>query len=266
MKTDMRKYFTFLGLTLILSVPFYILGAVLPVSGLPFELPISFLMIFVPFILSLIYAWRINGKHGILAIFEGIFDAKKTKIWIVSICAACMPITLLLTYFFMKFAALPIPLDYVLPYWDIPMMIVLYFLGAIPEEFGWTYTLTGPFSEKYGPEKAGVIIGGVWAIWHIIPWSWAHSGSWILGMVFLNILMRIIMVYFYIYGGRSLFLSIIFHTTINVSFGLFPVNGSYVNTWIVCAWMALIGFSIKFIMTRHQISKSKFGNLTSKST
>ena len=56
-----KKYFVFLILTLLLSIPFYVWGALFPVEGLPFGLPISFLMIFVPFLLSLIFAWKENG-------------------------------------------------------------------------------------------------------------------------------------------------------------------------------------------------------------
>jgi hypothetical protein len=47
MTTGIAKYYVFLLLTCLLSIPFYIGGAISPVSGLPFGLPISFLMIFV---------------------------------------------------------------------------------------------------------------------------------------------------------------------------------------------------------------------------
>lgn len=65
MKKSNMKYFMFLLLTLILSVPFYIWGAFFPVKGLPFGLPISFLMIFIPFFLSLIYAWKEKGAKEV---------------------------------------------------------------------------------------------------------------------------------------------------------------------------------------------------------
>ena len=229
----------FLVLTLVLSLPFYVWGVISPVSGLPFDLPISFLMIFVPFFISLTYAWQEHHVKGIRAIFAGVIDARKAKPITVLIGLFCMPVVLFATYFSMKFASLPLPEKYALPYAHIPIMFALYFLGAIPEEFGWTYTLTGSMAEKFGKIGAGIIIGSVWAIWHVIPWSWAYSWSLIIGMCVASILMRIVMVYLFVNGGKSLFVAILFHAMINASFGLFPINGSYVNTWIVSFWMVI---------------------------
>ena len=62
-----KKYFVFLILTLVLSIPFYVWGALFPVEGLPFGLPISFLMIFVPFLLSLTQLSQLKiGKYALI--------------------------------------------------------------------------------------------------------------------------------------------------------------------------------------------------------
>jgi len=226
-----REYL-FLILTLVFSIPFYIWGALSPVSGLPFGLPISFLMIFVPMLISLIYAWNQNRLNSVNEIFISIIRIKKRDILTIIVSFIFMPIVLLLTFYIQKLVNISLPDIYKIEIANIPIMLLLYFLGAIPEEIGWTYTITKPLVKKHGIVLTGTIIGSVWAIWHVVPWSWTHSISWILGMFILNILMRIVMIYLYINGNRVLLSSIIFHTMINVSFGLFPINGSYVNTWI----------------------------------
>ena len=243
-----KREYIFLILTLVLSIPFYVWGAIFPVSGLPFGLPISFLMIFVPFFISLIYAWQEHQSKGIRAIFGSIIDARKAKSIALLIGFCCIPVVLFVSYLSMKFLSLSLPIDYSLPYSQIPIMLVLYFLGAIPEEFGWTYTLTGSMAEKLGKVRTGIIIGIVWAIWHVIPWSWAHSWSWIIGMCLASVLMRIVMVYLFVNGGKSLFVAILFHTMINVCFGLFPINGTYVNTWIVSIWMAIAAAAVVLLV------------------
>lgn len=250
----MKKYFIFLVLTLVLSIPFYIWGAFFPVKGLPFGLPISFLMIFVPFLLSLVYAWNKNGKNEILLLFKSIFDIKRADSWAVVFSAASMPLAAMLTYFTMKLLSFPLPAEVVISYKEIPLMLVLYFLGAIPEEFGWTYTLTGPLANAYGPVKTGVIIGAIWALWHVIPWSWAHPVWWITGMCVLNILIRTAMVYAYVFGGKSLFTGLIFHTMINVSMGLFPNGGSHMNTWLFSIWMAVILLVLIYLIKKKSIA------------
>ncbi len=123
-------------------------------------------------------------------------------------------------------------------------MTILYFFGAIPEELGWTATLSAPLAKKFGPVLAGIMIGGVWGLWHIIPWSWAHPTGWIIGMCLLNILMRIVMVYIYTNGHESLFTGLVFHTMINVSFGIFPNSGSHTNPWHVSVWLVVIFLSM----------------------
>ncbi|WP_446898388.1 CPBP family glutamic-type intramembrane protease [Clostridium sp. LBM24168] len=244
------KYFMFLMITLILSVPFYIWGAFFPVKGLPFGLPISFLMIMVPFFLSLIYAWKENGIERIIFLFKSIFDINRASRWWIIFCLACMPLVAVLTYSTMRVFSFSLPAEIVFPYREIPLMIALYFLGAIPEEFGWTATLTEPLTKKYGPIKAGIIIGGVWAVWHIIPWSWAHPAGWIIGMCILNVFMRTAMIYAYMYGGKSLFTGLAFHTMINVATCIFPNYGSHVNTWLFSAWMAVVLLMVIWFVKR----------------
>jgi hypothetical protein len=77
----------------------------------------------------------------------------------------------MLSFFLMKAVSLPLPAEVVFPVEQIPLMLALYFLGAIPEEFGWTMTVTSPMTKALGPIQAGMIIGGVWALWHVIPWG-----------------------------------------------------------------------------------------------
>mgnify|MGYP007097596896 CR=1 FL=1 len=234
------KYYLFLLLTLLLSVPFYIWGAVSPVAGLPFGLPISFLMIFVPCVLSIAYAWAEKRSPGVDHLFKSILDLTKAKAWAAVFCLLCMPAALALSYFTMLLISAPLPPDIVIPLRDVPAMVLLYFLGAIPEEFGWTMTLTEPLAVRHGPVRAGALIGLVWALWHVIPWSWTHDFGWISGMILLNVLMRIGMVIAFTQGGASLFYALVFHAMINVSMGVFPNYGSHTNPWIISLWVFVV--------------------------
>lgn len=94
-------------------------------------------------------------------------------------CLGRMPAVAALSYFTMSFFRFSLPAETVIPYREIPLMLVLYFLGAMPEEFGWTSTLTEPLAKAYGPMKAGVMIGLVWSAWHVVPLSRAHPAGWI---------------------------------------------------------------------------------------
>lgn len=249
------KYYLFLLLTLLLSVPFYIWGAVSPVIGLPFGLPISFLMIFVPFVLSIAYAWTEKGSPGVAHLFKSIFDLNKAKAWAAVFCLICMPAALVLSFFTMPLFSAPLPQDIVVPLRDVPVMLLLYFLGAIPEEFGWTMTLTEPLTIRHGTVRAGALIGLVWALWHVIPWSWGHDFGWISGMILLSVLMRIGMVFAFTQGGASLFYALLFHTMINVSMGVFPNYGSHTNPWIISLWF-LVFLAVTLYFQRQERIRS----------
>jgi membrane protease YdiL (CAAX protease family) len=260
MTTGISKYYVFLFLALLLSIPFYIWGALSPVSGLPFGLPISFLMIFVPFLLALVFAWREDGTAGIIFLFTSILDLRKAKPWAALFSIFCMPLALLLSFFTMQVLSIPLPAKITIPVREIPAMLILYFLGAIPEEFGWTLTLSEPLTKAHGPIKAGLMIGAVWALWHVIPWSWAHPTGWILGMFLLNLVIRIGMVTAFIYGGKSLFFAILFHAMINVSMGLFPNSGSHTNTWIITVWVGgIFGLTLLYLRGKRRGSPFQVG-------
>jgi uncharacterized protein len=138
---------------------------------------------------------------------------------ILIIALATMPLALVLTYCLQMTFTQQLPYGYSLPIQEIPFMILGYFIGAIPEEIGWSTTLTNPLAQKHRVIFAGLIIGSVWALWHIIPWSWTHSTRWIGGMVLLNIMMRILMTYLFIKSRGSLLCAVLFHAMINTSFG-----------------------------------------------
>lgn len=234
------RYLLFLGAIPVLSVPFYYWGYAHPVAGLPFGLPISFLMILVPFTLALIVTWKSNGAAGVTALFKRILDFQNVRLWPLVFTILGLPAITCVSYWVLR-AVSVIPVPVLFPYNQIPLMVVLYFLGAIPEEVAWTLTLTEPLTKSYGPIGAGILIGGVWAIWHVIPWSWTHTLTWILGYALLDILMRTGMVHAYLHGGKSLFLALVLHMQINVCT---TFVGPLFNPWLVAIGMLIIDLVI----------------------
>lgn len=121
MNDKLIKYYLFLILTLILSVPFYVLGVFFPVKGLPFGLPISFLMIFVTFGLALYYAWQENQSVGIKKLFLSIFDAKKAERWSLIFSILCIPAVSSLAFLTQKFFDIGLPQRVMIPFSEIPL-------------------------------------------------------------------------------------------------------------------------------------------------
>ena len=68
-------------------------------------------------------------------------------------------------------------------------IIALFFIAALGEEVGWTGYALDPPQEKFGSILAAIILGLVWAVWHVLPLAQAHRAPyfiawWTLGTVY----------------------------------------------------------------------------------
>ena len=92
----------------------------------------------------------------------------------------------------------------------------------------------------------------------LVPGSsswWQHSQGdaiWVAGHALATVIMRMVMGWIYAFGGRSLFLAVVFHAMINTSLRLFPNDGSHYDppvTAAVLAGMAVL-MAVSLMITR----------------
>jgi|GEM_PF-2369365 len=87
---------------------------------------------------------------------------------------------MLLAFGLMRWLQMPTPKQN-MSLLDAVLLFLLFFIGAIGEEVGWTGYVTDPLQNRFGALKAALIIGTVWAVWHIIPFIQAYrTPIWIL--------------------------------------------------------------------------------------
>ena len=234
--------FRFFGWVLLLSAPFYIWGVFWPVRGLPFGLPATVVMVVAPAIVATALTRREQGAEGARELWRRIGDVGSipSASWFLT-ALVFMPAASLFGYFMMRLFDLSLPAAVSVSLTQAPVLFAVYFFGAIFEEIGWTGYATGPLQEQYGILSAGLMIGAVWALWHVTPWwlGQGHALSWVTWQALATTSMRIVMGWIYAYGGRSLLLSIVFHAMINVSYSLFPNEGSHYDPFILAAVLAI---------------------------
>jgi membrane protease YdiL (CAAX protease family) len=74
---------------------------------------------------------------------------------------------------------------------------------------------------------AALIIGVVWAVWHIVPRVQANRApAWIEWWCLGTVSSRVIYVWIYNNTGRSVFSAILYHDIDNVAWLTFPIGGS----------------------------------------
>jgi len=77
-------------------------------------------------------------------------------------------------------------------------------------------------------KHTALVLGVIWAVYHYVPLAEEHrSLDWIAWWSVGTIANRVTLVWLYNNTNRSVFAAALFHMTINVTWQLFPVNGSY---------------------------------------
>lgn len=144
---------------------------------------------------------------------------------------------------------------------EISIFFILYFIGAMGEEIGWSGFATEPLQNKFGTLKASVILGSVWAIWHIVPYiQMSKTATWILLQCLSTVLLRVIMFWIFNNTGKSVFAMILFHTTINLSPYLIPNNGVNFEPIVLLLALLLLTVLISYLWGTKTFANYKFKN------
>lgn len=240
--THKKSPLTFFLLVFGLSIPFWILAAI---AGdlkhiLPAKLPISALMTFCPLIAATILVYKERKINGVKELLKLSFDFKKIKNpkWYIPI-VFLIPVMVSLAYGYRNMTG-AIVLEPQSTLLSISGLFVMFFIGAIGEELGWSGYITEPLQNRYGALIASIVLGFVWALWHIIPYCQMHQiADWILWQCIATVCLRIIMVWLFDNTGKSVFAMVVFHTMINLSPFLIPNNGPYFGTFIFAVLLML---------------------------
>lgn len=217
----------FFLLVFALSVPFWLVGAMTGLQLMP-GLSVSALMTFCPSLAALILVHRESGVAGRARLLKRAFDFKRIAAmrWYVPILLLMAGVNVIV-YGLMRWMDLPLPA----PRIQVPaaaLMFVAFLVGALGEELGWSGYITGPLQQRWSALQTGLVLGLVGVLWHLVPLLLSHrSPSWIAWWCLYAVAARIFIVWLYNNTGQSVFGVALFHTTMNLSWMLFPVDGSH---------------------------------------
>jgi hypothetical protein len=169
---------------------------------------------------------------------------------------------MLLEYGLMKLMGIPIP-DFQFPVLTVPIFFVVFFIGAIGEELGWTGYATDPLQDRWIALEAGIILGTAWAVWHITPYFQAHNAPiWVAWQCAFTVGCRILLVWLYNNTGKSVFAAITFHAMYNLSFlVLFPIYGSYYDPFITFVIVAVTVVIVTFLWGSKTLARYRYARL-----
>ncbi len=228
MNLNQKKITEFYILVFSLSLPFWILSYFININGLPDNLPVTDIgAAFVPMIAALISIFREKRMDGVKEILSRIFDYNKIKvIWYTPIIFL-MPISFVITYFLMILVGINFPIGYTIPI-QLIFIFIAFFIAAIGEELGYMGYAIDRIQKETSPLKAGLIIGALWAVWHLPSMiKLGQSPNLIIIGLIATIGFRIIYVGLYNMTNKSVFGIILIHAIGNTGRSIFPGGRGY---------------------------------------
>ena len=225
--SDKGSLLGYFGVLILLSIPFWLVGALIPVRLLP-GLPVSALEVLCPVGAAAILVYRLGGWTGVAGLMGRSFDFHRVKhpLWYAP-ALLLMPVIMVLSFVTMRLLGVPIPM----PTFSVLTTVVLFlvfFISALAEELGWSGYAIDPLQSRFGALGGALVLGAAWAVWHFSPLlSVPRSLEWIAWWSLGTVATRVITTWLYNNTGRSVFVAALFHTTVNLTWQLFPIHGSF---------------------------------------
>jgi membrane protease YdiL (CAAX protease family) len=239
-----RSPAAFFLLVFALSVPLWWVGSLAPIQLLP-GLPLSAITVLCPLIASLILVAFERGFSAVTAHLRRALDFRviRKKIWYAPILLL-MPATAALAYVAMRVLDLPLPSP-ALSISLLPALFLLFFLSGMAEELGWSGYALDPLQNRWGALLASLIIGLVWAAWHIVPLlQVGRAPAWIAWWTIATVATRVLHTWLYNNTGKSVFGAALFHAMSNVSWQMFPNQGSHYDPRITGIILAIVAIYV----------------------
>lgn len=223
----------FFGLAAVLSIPFWLVGALVDVQVLP-GIPISALMFVVPGVAAAILTYRARGPAGVLSLLKRCVDFHRIRpvVWFVPILLL-VPAGLLTSFLMMAWLGLPLPADPTVDWPMAPVLALVFFVSGAFEQVGWMGYAYEPLQRRYHALTAALILGAVWAVWHFVPLVQAgRAPGWIVWWTLGTVAVRVLMAWLFNHTNHSVAATILMQVMLNVGVAVFPNQGSHYDPMV----------------------------------
>jgi CAAX protease family protein len=183
----------------------------------------------IPMLVALMLVYRANGRASMVELLKRPFDYQRirSKSWYLPLFLV-IPFTVFVQYGLAWLVGLPVSVPYFPSWW--PLLFVILFIAAIGEELGLMGYLFEPMQDRFGALKASIVLGTIWALYHIPLFASSRvSWDWILWQLIYIAATRVLFVWIYNNTGQSIFAVVMLHTLFNTVWFLFPRNPAWVG-------------------------------------
>lgn len=239
----------FFGMVMALSLPFYALAATK--LALPFapSFPVSAVMVVVPLAAAFLLVYRQGGHLATARFLRLATDARclRQTTWVLA-AIFIMPIAFALTAGALWLLGDAGPALQLAPLGLILAGFVLIILGAACEEIGWQGYAWPGLKRRHSALQAALIIGAVWALWHVIPFALVgRNAGWILWHSLAMVLMRVIIAWLFVNTAGGMPVAVLFHAMSNAVWVIFTDYAVHYDPLILCLLLLCpVGLILRF--------------------
>jgi membrane protease YdiL (CAAX protease family) len=246
-----------------MSIPMWVIGAVANDAWrrlIPINLPLSALMSALPLVAAGIVTHQEQEPGAVKALLRRAVDYRRIgdKRWYLPIFLL-MPAIMFLSFWAMRGTGRPLPDSIRLPLARAPLFFAVFFLFAVGEEVGWSGFATDSMVEGWGGLWAAIILGVIWAVWHLVPYlQTQHSAGWIFWQCLDSVALRILIVWIYLNTGGSVLAAELFHSMVNVGDFLFPNYGSHFDPFVTGVITWAVAIVVAFVWGPRTLTRFRF--------
>jgi len=247
-----RRPFVFFGLVFAFATPFWVAGALVrSPSGAPAGLPVSALQFTAPMLAALVLSAREGGRPEVSDLLRRTVAVRGRRNALRIVGFALVPVAVYgSSYAVMRATGRPLP-DPEYALLSGLTLVALFVVSATAEEMGWSAYALEPLAKRYGWLAAALLIGVVWAAFHIVPdLQGGHDLQWIVAHRTSATALRVVIVAAFLGTGGLVPAAIAVHAMDNISWTALPVQGSSYDPWVTAPLMIVAAAGTWFVVSR----------------
>lgn len=216
---------------------------------------LGYLAVFGPGVAAFVLTRIHSGRVGLKTLWRRGWSGNYPKKWLVP-AFLLMPVMGGITFLIMKLLGQSIPWEYSLPpAMIVPIGLLIWLLGALPEEYGWRGYALPRLLKGNSPLVASLILGLIWGLWHLPLHFISTSTQYVIPIwqyLLQTIVLSVIYTWFFLGANGSILVAGIFHAMGNITGALIPYWVTESGRWISFIQLLIIAVLLTIFGFRHQ--------------
>lgn len=195
---------------------------------------LKYMAVFGPSVAAFLLTGLHAGKAGLKTLWQRGWQVDFPKIWWLP-TFLLVPVAGAITWILLRLLDQPVYWEYGLPpAMIVPIGLLIWLLGAYPEEYGWRGYALDRLQKAFNPLTASLILGFLWGIWHLplhlIPGT-TQAVIPVWEFVAQTIVLTVIYTWLHNGTGGSVLIASLFHAMGNLTGAVFPYWATATGRW-----------------------------------